>query len=306
MSFEIKNLEVKSSNKTHTLIGKLYIPQGEIKGIVHIVHGMTEHIKRYDRLMSALAESGYIACGYDNLGHGNTARNDSELGFFAHKNGWKYLVEDVKVFAEFVKKTYPLKPYILMGHSMGSFITRLAAAEDNSYIDKLIICGTSGKNPLSGIGIALTGLIKTVKGEKHISKLIINMAFGSYNKRFDGKIKYEWLTKDKTEIEKYTNDKFCTFDFTVSAMQDLIILIDRSNRKIWFESIPENLPILIISGTDDPVGNYGKGVRQVYKKLLERNLKPDMILYENCRHEILNDTCREEVICDILKFINKA
>ena len=304
MSFEIKELTVKSTDNIHTLVGRIYIPDGGIKGVLHLVHGMTEHIGRYEPLFSFLAEAGYVAFGYDNLGHGKTAKDDSELGFIANKDGWKYLVNDVEAFALAVKHLYPDKPFYLMGHSMGSFIARLAAVSFNELYEKLIICGTGGKNPLSNIGLIIADIIKSVKGEKYISKFLINMAFGAYNKRFDGSSKYNWLTKDETIIEKYANDKFCTFSFTVSAMHDLVKLNSVCNEKKWYKDISKTLPILLISGECDPVGNYGKGVKQVYRDLLNVGADANLKLYPDCRHEILNDTCKDEVMADILNFLN--
>lgn len=304
MSFEIKELTVKSTDNIHTLVGRIYIPDGEIKGVLHLVHGMTEHIGRYEPLFSFLAEAGYVAFGYDNLGHGKTAKDDSELGFIANKDGWKYLVNDVEAFALAVKHLYPDKPFYLMGHSMGSFIARLAAVSFNELYEKIIICGTGGKNLLSNIGLIIADIIKSVKGEKYISKFLINMAFGAYNKRFDGSSKYNWLTKDKTIIEKYANDKFCTFSFTVSAMHDLVKLNSVCNEKKWYKDISKTLPILLISGECDPVGNYGKGVKQVYRDLLKVGADANLKLYPDCRHEILNDTCKDEVMADILNFLN--
>lgn len=303
MSFEIKEITAASSDNIHTLVGRIYIPDGEIKGIFHIVHGMTEHIERYDPLMSYIAQNGFVAFGYDNLGHGKTARDDSELGFIANNNGWKYLVNDVSVFDKIISNLYPDKPIYLFGHSMGSFIARLAATNFGDMYAKLIICGTGGRNPMSRIGILLCKILKAVKGEKYISDFIINMAFGSYNKRFEGDSKYSWLTKELEIIEKYKNDKFCTFKFTVSAMQDLITLTDLCNRRSWYKEIRKDLPILLISGSDDPVGNYGKGVNQVYNDLIKSGADVTLKLYENCRHEILNDSCRSEVLSDTLKFL---
>ena len=165
MSYEIKALSVPSSDNIHSLKGKIFIPTGEIKGLFHIVHGMTEYIDRYDHLFSFLAENGILAFGYDHLGHGKTAENDNELGFIAHKDGWKYLVNDVAAFTKAVKKMYPNIPTVLMGHSMGSFIARLVAESYPQEYDKFIFCGTSGPNPASSIGILLVNIIKAVKGE---------------------------------------------------------------------------------------------------------------------------------------------
>jgi len=303
MTYEIKEFAVTATDNIHTLVGKLYIPDGEIKGLFHIVHGMCEYIDRYDSFMAFLAENGYVAFGYDNLGHGKTAKDDSELGFIAHRNGWKYLVNDVNAYEAAVRTLYPDKPLYLFGHSMGSFIARLSAESNGNNIDKFVICGTAGKNPLAVPGIALTNIIKLLFGEKHISKLVLSMAFGTYNKRFEKLSEYEWLTKDREIIEKYKNDKYCAFSFTVSAMHDLIKLISLCNRGKWYTNLNKNLPVLLVSGEDDPVGNYGKGVNQIHKKLNAAGINSDIKLYENCRHEILNDTCRQQTMDDILEFI---
>ena len=303
MSFEIKEMTVSSTDNIHTLVGRIYIPEGEIKGLFHIVHGMTEHIERYDQLMSNLAECGFVAFGFDNLGHGKTAKDDSELGFIAHNDGWKYLVNDVSAFGAAVKKLYPDKPLTLMGHSMGSFIVRLTAISFKDYCQKLIICGSAYKNPLASAGLMLTSALKKLRGEKYVSKAVLNMAFGAYNKKFEGITKYDWLTKDRAVIEKYIQDKYCNFDFTVSAMHDLITLINICNNKKWFVELEKALPVLLIAGDCDPVGDYGNGVKQIYLKLKESGADAQLKLYENCRHEILNDTCKDEVISDILRFI---
>ncbi len=305
MKFEIKQKKILSSDNKNTLSGIMYIPDGDIRGIFHLVHGMTEYIGRYEPLFENLAAAGYLCVGFDNLGHGNTARED-DLGFIASKNGWSYMVDDVKLFADSVKADYPDLPYILMGHSMGSFITRIAVSRYNNLADKYICCGTAGSNPAAAAGLLLCKIIKAFRGERAISPFIENMAFGSYNKRFDGDTKYEWLTKDRKVIDKYAADKLCTFHFTVSAMHDLITLIKVCNSQKCFADTNPNLPILLIAGAMDPVGNYGKGVKQVYNNYKSSgNSDVTMFLYENCRHEIHNDTCREQMTEDILKFIAK-
>ncbi len=304
MSFEIKEMTVKSTDNIHTLVGRIYIPEGEPKGLLQVVHGMTEHIERYDGIMSYAAQNGYVAFGFDNLGHGKTAKDNSELGFIAHKDGWKYLVNDVNTFAVAVKQSYPDKDCILFGHSMGSFIARIAAESFVDGYQKLIICGSGDKNLFADAGLMLTDIIRLFYGEKHISKAVHKMAFGSYNKGFEGNSSREWLTKDSAVIAKYDSDKFCNYDFTVSAMHDLITLNKMSNRKEWFAKIRKDMPIFVISGACDPVGNYGKGVENFYNKLITAGCNAKLKLYENCRHEILNDTCREEVLFDIMHFIN--
>ena len=305
MAYTKKEISVPSSDGLHMLKGVTYIPQGEIKGIFHLVHGMREYIGRYEHFLPFFAENGFVCVGYDHLGHGNTA-NEGELGFIAEKGGYKYLVEDVYRFAEHIKSEFPDLPYILMGHSMGSFIVRLAATRYRDIADKLIICGTAGSNPVASVGIALARILAKIKGSRAYSPLIESMAFGSYNKYFEGDTPYEWLTKDKEAIAKYQADKFCNYHFTISALADLITLTYKCNLNTWYIDMPKKLPILLVSGADDPVGNYGKGVREVYNKLKKSGAEDVTIhLYENCRHEIHNDSCKEESRNDILEFIIK-
>ena len=298
--------EVLSSDKTHQLKGKLYIPEGRAKGFFHVVHGMTEHIARYDGFMRAMAEEGYITFGYDHLGHGYTARDDRELGFIAHENGWERLVDDVFVYGNSIRKAMGDDlPFVLMGHSMGSFIVRLCAVKYNHY-DKLIVMGTGGPNPAAGAGIAVTAALKKLKGERAFSELVYKMAFGSYNKRFeDERDPYAWLSVNRENRDRYRADKYCTFLFTISAMQDLIRLNKGSNEKVWFESLDKTKPVLLTSGAEDPVGEYGAGVKKVYDLLKAQGVKVQLKLYDGYRHEILNDDCRDQVIADIKAFINE-
>lgn len=304
MKFDVVEKKILSSDQKNTLSGVMYIPEGDIRGIFHLVHGMTEYIGRYKPLFESLANAGYLCCGFDNLGHGNTSREE-DLGFIASKNGWDYMVDDVKLFADSIKADYPNVPYVLMGHSMGSFITRIAVSRYPDLADKYICCGTAGKNPAAAAGLMLCSIIKAFRGERAISPFIENIAFGGYNKRFQGDTKYEWLTKDREIINKYAADKFCTFHFTVSAMHDLITLIKICNSKKCFSDTKIDLPILLIAGDMDPVGNYGKGIKEVYNNFkASGKTNVTMFLYENCRHEIHNDTSREQVTEDILKFIS--
>ena len=171
MNVYVKKIYVPSSDGIHSLAGVIYIPEGEIKGIYHIVHGMTEHIGRYQRIMNDLALQGYLCVGYDNLGHGYTARDKSELGYIADKNGWDLLARDVKVFADAIKAEYGSDlPYYLMGHSMGSFIVRLAC-ERYFMPDKLIIMGTGGPNPAAGAGLCAVALVKLFYGSYTVNRI---------------------------------------------------------------------------------------------------------------------------------------
>lgn len=295
--------EVLSSDKKHMLKGKVYLPEGAVKGLFHVVHGMTEYIGRYDAFMRKMAESGYITFGYDHIGHGQTAAKE-ELGYFAGNDSWRLLVDDVFLFGKEVKNEMgKALPLILMGHSMGSFIVRLTAAKYD-HCDKLIIMGTGGPNPASGAGIALSGILKKLKGSHGYSDLIYSMAFGSYNKGFEHENdKYAWLSVDRANRDRYRKDPLCTFLFTVSAMQDLVKLNKYSNDQGWFDKINKKMPILLLSGSEDPVGEHGKGIKKVFALLKEKGANVHMKLYEGYRHEILQDFCKDDVINDILVFV---
>lgn len=297
---------VPSSDGIHTLNGVVYLPEGEIRGLFHLVHGMTEYIGRYEHLLSFLASAGMLAFGYDNLGHGGTVKDDGELGFIAHENGHEALVRDVKVFEDAVIKEYGNKPLFLMGHSMGSFIARLAAEKAPEAYAGLIICGTGGPLAASPVGLLFTDIIKKIYGENHISPFAESLAFGAYNKRFEGISKYDWITTDRAVIQKYEADKLCTFHFTVSALHDLIKLNSLCNRRAWFTSLKKEMPVLLISGKEDPVGNYGKGVEKVYALLQAAGMKDLKIkLFDGCRHEIHNDFCAKEMFEEIKTFVYK-
>ena len=301
-----ENFCVRSCDGEHDLAGVVFLPKGKAKGLFHVVHGMTEHIARYEKFMTDVASAGYICFGYDHLGHGHTAKDESELGYIAKKDGWKLLVKDVPNFACAVREKYADAdaPYYLMGHSMGSFIVRLVAL-GSTKIDRLIIMGTGDSNPAADAGLALIGLIKAIKGDKHFSKFIDKMAFGSYNSRFKDELEKApspWLTTDFEIRKKYAADPYCRFKFKVGAMGDLIRLMKYSNTAEWYRRFPTDLPVLLVSGRDDVVGNYGKGVENVCRKLKDKGVDATCILYDGARHEILNDFTHEAVTGNILSF----
>ena len=302
MSVNMKEKAVMSSDGVHSLAGRVYVPDGEIKGLFQVVHGMEEHIERYDSFMREMANDGYIVFGYDHLGHGKTCGDKIDLGFIAHEKGYEKLVDDVAVFAKAVKKEYGQDlPFVLMGHSMGSFIVRLSAAKYEIQ-DKLIIMGTGGPNPASAAGGAVIGIIKAFKGERYVSDFVENVAFGSYEKRFQNEGKKAWLTKNADVRTAYLSDPYCAYRFTVSAMGDLVKLQRECNKKSWAAKM-KGRRILLVSGKDDPVGDYGRGVQKVYEMLLSGGADVSVKIYDGCRHEILNDTCRDEVIADIREFL---
>jgi alpha-beta hydrolase superfamily lysophospholipase len=303
MSYKVIEKQVMSSDGVNTLCGKVYVPDGEIKGLFQIVHGMSEHIGRYDCFMGFLADNGFVAFGHDHVGHGKTAMRCGSFGYIAEKDGYKVLVDDVGVFARAVIEDFPIKKHVLMGHSMGSFIARLYAAKHGKELAGLVIMGTSGPNPAAKIGIAVTGLMKRIYGARHISHLVHFLSMGSYNNRTDKKTEFDWLSVNEDNVKRYIDDDLCGFHFTVSAMQDLMNLIAQSNSRKWAGRIPRELPVYIVSGGDDPVGGYGKGVKKVCAMLEKAGVADvEMKLYQGFRHEILNEDIFNQVCFDVLEF----
>ncbi|MBQ3927399.1 MAG: alpha/beta fold hydrolase [Clostridia bacterium] len=298
-----EKIEVLSTDGKHMLKGFIYLPDGEIKGYFQIVHGMCEYTGRYKKFMKDLADAGYAAFGYDHLGHGETGNVEKDFGFIAEKEGWKLLCDDVSAVYRAVSEKYGQHPYYLFGHSMGSFIVRNAVTM-GAKPDRLIVCGTGGPNPASTPGLCLCSIIRTFKGSHHASEFIRKTAFGTYNKRFEEENdKDSWLTKDKHIRDLYRQDPYCTFPFQIAAMSDLIRLQIRANKQ-GVKECPRDLPVLLISGEEDPVGDYGKGVKTVFENMKKENCDVRIKLYPNCRHEILNEDVYETVRGDILAFIN--
>lgn len=304
MEIKVFEKNVASSDGIHQLAGRVYVPEGGIRGIFHVVHGMIEHIGRYDSFMRIMAAHGFVCFGFDNLGHGHTAEAEGDLGFIAKKNGSKLLCDDVYRFGCEIKKMYGENlPYILLGHSMGSFIVRCTAYYYPSLCSKLIIMGTGGPNLSFMPGLILLNLVKKIKGERSYSAFCEKLITGSFNKRFDEKDGHAWLSTVPEIRTAFRNDKLCSFHFTVSAMYDLVKLYSDCNSEKFTAGIDKNLPIFIVSGADDPVGDFGHGVKKVYdnlKKSLHSNVT--FKLYKDCRHEVLNDKCRKKLIREIISF----
>ena len=186
---------------------------------------------------------------------------------------------------------------------MGSFIARCTFT--NKLWDKLIIMGTAGPNPAAYMGTSLLDRLIAAKGKRYISKTIEKMMFGTYNNHFDEEDAHAWLSSIKETRDLYHADRYCAFHFCVDSMNDLLQMLLICNRKTWYCREELNAPIILLSGEEDPVGNYGKGVQEVFKRLIKHGKNAQIKLYPNCRHEILNDTCRDEVIRDILVFVDR-
>lgn len=288
--------------------GIAFVPEGDVRALMVISHGMAEHMKRYLPVMQTFAGHGILCFGHDHIGHGATVTTDADLGYLPRRTGADTLISDVIRDAERFRGCYPDVPLILFGHSMGSFIARLAASGAHaSLFDALILSGTGGKNPLAGCGMTMLRLLCAVRGERAYSNLMQSIMFDPYNARFEKRTPFDWLTSDPSVIDQYIADPHSGFPFTVSALFVLTSLLHSCNQAKTFAATPKELPILLISGRDDPVGDYGTGVHAVadaYREAGCRNVSHT--LYTGARHELFNEPIAAEVTADLLHWIDTA
>ena len=306
MNYNFNEYRYPSSDGKNTIYSEIYTPKSSSpRAVVQLAHGMIDYTGRYTALASFLAAHGIILAGNHHLGHGKSAASEDDLGYFADKNGYKYVLDDIYAFNKHLHKSYPDLPIFLLGHSMGSFISRLYVAKHPSTVSGLIIHGTGGPNSLVGVGKTLAKLIKSFYGPRHRSNMINNMAFGSYNKKYPKAEGHNaWLTRDLSKVATRDTDPFTSYKFTVSGYIDLFTFLAESNSKKWFKDYPKSMPTIIMSGDMDPVGNYGKGPRYVYKQLMINGAENvSCKIYEGARHELFNETNSDEVFVDILKWI---
>ena len=300
MNYTISKVKFTSSNGKNRVCGLVYAPKGEAIGLLQISHGMCEYIGRYSWFMKEMAERGFVVFGHDHIGHGDSSAPE-EYGYFAEKDGYRYLIQDIFRMSSIVQEKYPNLPLYLFGHSMGSFVSRLTLPKYASKLSGVILCGTSGPNPMAKAGIAIADRVAKSKGADYREEKLQKMAFGSYNNKYEIKRTHcDWLSRDEEVVNEYLRDPRCTFMFTASAFRDLFTMVNLCNKKEWFAALPKDLPILLIAGDADPVGNYGKGVQKVMEKLVENGMSDvSMNLYPEARHELLNEINKEEVLQDI-------
>lgn len=284
-----------------------WIPQTEIKAVLQITHGMKEYIDRYDDFARYLNQFGFYVVGQDHLGHGGSA-NENSFGFFHESQGNECLINDMRALYLKTEAKYPELPYFMLGHSMGSFLTRQYIGHYGRNLDGVIIMGT-GQQPLNMIKTAkrfLSGWIR-LKGPYYANHHVDSLLSKAFNHRFEPvKTAADWISKDENEVKKYIEHPWCTFDFTLSSYYELCKSLERMNDPKILNAIPKNLPVLLVSGEDDPVGDYGKGVKKVYEQYQKLGIRDvSMHLYPTDRHEILNETDRLAVYQDIWQWLDK-
>lgn len=285
-----------------------WLPECEPRGIVQIIHGMCEYAERYAPFAEFLAANGYIVCAEDHAGHGKSAATAADLGWFNEEHSFDTVIADIRTLHKMIKKEAAGLPYIVLGHSMGSFFCRKYISLYGNDLAGAIIMGTGFKgSPLMNTALTMTRLNATFKGWRNRSKFIDSLAFGSYNKRFKSENNsLSWLSVDTENTDKYMADELCGFKFTNNGYSILFSAIKSACSNKTIAAVPKNLPVYFVAGNSDPVGDYGKGVIKAYRKFKNAGIqKVDITLYEGARHEILNDVCKQQTYADLLDFINK-
>lgn len=288
-------------NKIRTLIWQ--DEESAPVGVVQIAHGVSEHIGRYDDFARFLAVNGFVVCGNDHLGHGKSVESEADLGYVFdgdHVN----MVRDMNTLHNIMSKRYPEIPYIIFGHSMGSFLARIYSAAFGDRLSGAIFCGT-GQLPA-----AVTAFEDPVKSlmdklaENSKSPASIIHIFELFTKKvLKGDDDLSWLSRSKENIENYKNDPLSGVPMSASLAKELVSLAVKASEPSWASKLPENFPVLLISGGKDPIGMFGRGVLAVSDALVMQGLAPEVFLYPADRHEILNEEDNEKVYGDILNFV---
>ncbi|MGO0915308.1 lysophospholipase, partial [Clostridioides difficile] len=276
------------------------------KAVIQIAHGMAETAQRYETFAKVLTKNGYIVYINDHRGHGKTAKIIENVGHLAEKEGFRCLVEDMYTLTNIIKKENEDLPIYLFGHSMGSFASQRYIMDYSNNLSGLILCGSNGKQ---GIILNLAHLIinHEIKkyGRRFKSNKINNLIFGGEIIRRNEKTKFDWLSRDKEQVEKYINDPFCGVVCSCGFFYDLVQGLKEIEDKENLKKVPLDIPIYIISGDKDPIGKNGKGVLRLRDRYIKLGVKDVTCkLYKDGRHELLNEINREEVFEDIICWLN--
>lgn len=284
------------------------VPDGKPRAVVQIAHGIAEHIDRYRPFMEFLADNGFVAAGNDHLGHGKSIRVPEEQGFFAEKDGWWRVVDDMDKLHDIMSKEYPELPYVLFGHSMGSFLTRTYLIKHPDKYDGVILSGTGHQSPALVLGgNAAASVMAKLNGAMGDGAKLDSLAFGTYlNKIENPRTKFDWLSRDAEQVDKYIADPLCGFVGKIGLYRDMMQGIKFITDKKNIAQMNKEKPVYFMSGNGDPVGDYGKGVERAYNAFCDAGLHDVfMRLYPGGRHEMLNETNKEQVYQDILNWLNE-
>lgn len=309
MAIVKKEAYFRSSNGVNNIRTLIWADdEAEPVAVFQIAHGVCEHIERYDDFARFLADKGFVVCGNDHLGHGKSVESEADLGYTGETEGYRRFVDDMHILYNIMHRRYPELPYFLFGHSMGSFCARVYASTFGADLAGLIICGT-GQLP-AGLGFSIDSLQKLVDrfGARTVNHTLAGLLNRSASLMVPNKkTKLDWLSYNEANVQAYIADPLCGFEMPLSLVRDTAAIGILASETMWPVTVPTALPILIISGAEDPVGFKGRGPLACSDSLAATGHdKLEMILYPHCRHEILNEDCREKVYFDVLGWLNSV
>ena len=299
----MKTEKIKSSSDNLELELAYIEPKEEIKGVVQISHGMSEHKERYYDFMEYLKNQGYVVVINDHRGHGSSVKNKEERGYF-YTEDINYIINDLYDVTKYIKNKYKDKKIYLFSHSMGTLVARGYIQKYDNEIEKLVLCGPPTKNELTKFAIKLSQVSKYINKDNKPSKLLNKLTFGSYNK--GNTINNEWLSKSIDNVNNYNEDELCGFIFTGNGFINLYKLMDNAFCKENYKMQNKSLPIFVIAGSKDPVIQNKNKFLELVDFLKELGYKDvTSKLYKDLKHEILNEEEKNIIYKDVLDFFNK-
>lgn len=278
------------------------------KGAIQIAHGMCEHSGRYESLATALVNAGYAVYAGDRRGHGRTAQKPEDFGHLAPQGGWNLVLSDLLSLTKQMQRLHQHVPCFLIGHSMGSFLAQHYLIRYANTLNGAIFSGTNGKiGSLLWLGNCVSRFETWRQGSRGKSAFLEFLSFGTYNNVFKpNRTRFDWLTRDSAEVDRYLQDPLCGFRCTNQFWNDFTFGLGEIEKPENIAQVPKEFPILILAGSDDPVGNKTKGVKKLVHTYKNAGLKNVTCrFYEGGRHEIFNEVNREEVYKDVIQWLEK-
>ena len=277
----------------------------ECKGVIQIAHGIGEHAQRYRHFAEMLQEEGFVVFANDHRAHGYSVKSKNMMGFYEGDDFFNDAVKDMRKLSKIIKKEYPNQKIILFGHSMGSLLSRLYVTKYGHNVKLLILSGTASfMRGLGSIGLISTKIIRTFTGRKKSNATLKNLFFSEFNKKFKpNRTVVDWISRDRHQVDLFNADPLRVENFSLSVVEDVIKGSKIANNFETFKNTPNDIPVYLFSGDQDPVGEMGKGVVKVAKKFKKAGNDVTLKLYKGGRHEMLNEINKEEVEQDLLNWL---
>ncbi|MCM3553622.1 lysophospholipase [Janibacter melonis] len=304
----METLSIPSPHDGLALATYVWEPAGAPKAVVQVAHGMAEHAQRYDRLAQRLTAAGYAVVAHDHRGHGATVDDPKDAGYLADVGGWSAAIVDMRAVGAAARERFAGVPFVLLGHSMGSFLSRELVSRGSAGIDALVLSGTMGDpGALGKVGARVAALEARLRGRRHPSSLMNTLTFGSFNKEFSpARTDFDWLSRDTDEVDAYVADPRCGAVFTSGFFADMLAGVSDLAKDSNAGRIRKDLPIYLLSGSQDPVG--GQAAVEAVQAQYERVGLTDVTarVYPQGRHEMFNETNRDEVVDDLVTWLDET